>query len=248
MEFDSDGVRLHYELHGPEAGLPVLLVHGFASDYQLNWVGTRWQETVVGANYRVIGLDCRGHGRSDKPHDPAAYAIDVLATDVRRLLDELHIVSVRYVGYSMGARIGLQSVLDFPDRLHRAVLGGLGASGGPGEAEAIARALRGGKAETATALTFQRFAAARPTNDLEALAACMEGLGRIAQLDKHQLAAIWTPILLVAGDRDDIARDSPKLAAEIPTARLVTIPGRDHLSTVPARPFKEAALEFLAQN
>jgi pimeloyl-ACP methyl ester carboxylesterase len=248
MEFDSDGVRLHYELHGPEDGPPVLLVHGFASDYQLNWVGTRWQETLTGANYRVIGLDCRGHGRSAKPHDPEAYAIDVLAADVRRLLDELRIASVRYVGYSMGARIGLQSALDFPDRMHRAVLGGLGASGGIGEAGAIARALRGGKPETASALTFQRFAAGRPTNDLEALAACMEGLGRSARVDRHQLAAIWTPILLVAGDRDDIALDVPKLAGEIPTARLVMIPGRDHLSTVPARPFKEAALEFLAKN
>src|SRR5260370_4294784 len=126
MEFDSDGVRLHYELHGPETGAPVLLVHGFASDYQLNWVGTRWQETLVGASYRVIGLDCRGHGQSDKPHDPAAYAIDVLAADVRRLLDELQLPSVRYLCYSIGARIWLQSALDFPDRLYRAVIGGPG--------------------------------------------------------------------------------------------------------------------------
>jgi pimeloyl-ACP methyl ester carboxylesterase len=246
MDFDSDGVRLHYELHGPEVGSPVLLVHGFASDYQLNWVGTRWQETLVGANYRIIGLDCRGHGQSDKPHDPAAYGIDVLAADVRRLLDELGIASIRYLGYSMGARIGLQSVLDVPDRLIRVVLGGLGAFGRVEDADAIARALRGGKPETAAALSFQRFAAARPANDLEALAACMEALGRTARVDRKQLEAIWTPILLVAGDRDDIAPDAPKLAAQIPTARLVMIPGRDHLSTVPARPFKDAAVEFLA--
>jgi pimeloyl-ACP methyl ester carboxylesterase len=246
MDFDSDGVRLHYELHGPEAGSPVLLVHGFASDYQLNWVGTRWQETLVGANYRIIGLDCRGHGQSDKPHDPAAYGIDVLAADVRRLLDELGIASVRYLGYSMGARIGLQSVLDVPDRLIRVVLGGLGAFGRVEDADAIARALRGGKPETPAALSFQRFAAARPANDLEALAACMEALGRTARVDRKQLEAIWTPILLVAGDRDDIAPDAPKLAAQIPTARLVMIPGRDHLSTVPARPFKDAAVEFFA--
>src|SRR5260370_34671991 len=124
MEFDSDGVRLHYELHGPETGAPVLLAHGLASDYQLNWVGTRSQETLVGASYRVIGLDCRRHGQSAKPHDPAAYAIDVLAADVRRLLDELHLPAVRYLGYSMGARIGLQSARDFLDRLYRAVFVG----------------------------------------------------------------------------------------------------------------------------
>src|SRR5258708_20208781 len=178
MEFDSDGVRLHYEVHGPETGPPVLLVHGFASDYQLNWVGTRWQETLVGAGYRVTGLDCRGHGQSDKPHDPAAYAIDVMAADVRRLLDELRLASVRYLGYSMGARIGLQSTLDFPDRLYRAVLGGLGAFGRVEDAEAIARALRGGTPETPSALTSQRFAAAPPPNDLQPLPASMEGSRR----------------------------------------------------------------------
>lgn len=245
MEFDSDGVRLHYELHGPEAGTPVLMVHGFASDYQLNWVGTRWQETLVNANYRVVGLDCRGHGSSDKPHDPAAYAIETLAADVGRLLDELKIDSAHYIGYSMGARIGLQGVVDFPERFRSAVLGGLGASGAAEQAEAIARALRGGDPETAAALSFQRFAAARPTNDLEALAACMQGLGRSRRIDRERLATIKTPILLVAGDRDEIARNAKKTADRIPTARLVVIPGRDHMSTVPARQFKEAALEFL---
>ena len=248
MEFDSDGLRLHYELHGPEAGPPVVLVHGFASDYQLNWVGTRWQETLVAANYHVIGLDCRGHGRSDKPHDAAAYAIDVMAADVRRLLDELGIGACHYIGYSMGGRIGLQCVLDFPERLRSAVLGGIGTSGAIEDAEAIARALRGRDAESASALSFQRFASARPINDLEALAACMVGLGRTTRLDGERLAAIRTPVLLVAGDRDEIAHDASQLAAGIPGARLVVIPGRDHLGTVPARQFKEAALQFLAEN
>jgi pimeloyl-ACP methyl ester carboxylesterase len=247
MEFDSDGVRLFYELHGPDTGPPVVLVHGFASDYQLNWVGTRWQENLVGAGYHVIGLDCRGHGRSAKPHDPAAYAIDVMAADVRRLLDELGIGSAHYVGYSMGARIGLQAVLDFPDRLRRGVLGGLGMSGAVEEAEQIARALRGGAPQSASALSFQKFASARKINDLEALAACMQGLGRSPQPDAEQLAAIRTPILLVVGERDEIAHDPDELARLIPTAQLVVIPGRDHMGTVPARQFKEAALAFLVE-
>lgn len=246
MEFDSDGVQLHYELHGPDAGPPVVLVHGFASDYHLNWVGTRWQESLVGAGYRVIGLDCRGHGQSAKPHDPAAYAIAVMAADVRRLLDALQVASAHYIGYSMGARIGLQAVSDFPDRLRRAVLGGIGVTGAVEEAEQIVRALRGGVPEGPSALSFQRFASARPTNDLEALAVCMEGLAQSPTLDRERLAGIRTPILLVAGDRDEIARDVDEFARQIPTARLVVIAGRDHLGTVPARQFKESALEFLA--
>ena len=248
MEFDSDGLCLHYGLHGPESGPPVVVVHGFASDYQLNWVGTRWQETLVDAGYRVIGLDCRGHGRSDKPHDPAAYSMAAMAADVRRLLDEVHAETAHYVGYSMGARIGLQAVLDFPDRLRSAVLGGIGASGAVDDAEPIVRALRGGVAETASALSFQKFASARAINDLDALAACMEGMAQSAAVDPASLAAIRTPILLVVGERDEVARNAPRLAELIPSAELVMIPGRDHLGTVPARQFKDAAVEFLSRH
>ena len=244
MEFDSDGVRLHYELHGPAEGKPVVLVHGFASDYELNWVGSRWQETLVGAGYRVLGLDCRGHGRSDKPHDPPSYALEVMAGDVGRLLDEVHVTAAHYVGYSMGARIGLQAVQDFPDRVRRAVLGGLGVTGALEGAEKIARALRGGVPESEVARTFQRFASARSSNDLEALAACIIGQ---QPLGTDRLATVRTPILVVVGDRDEIARDTPRLVERIPSARLVIVPGRDHMSTVPARQFKEAAVEFLAE-
>ena len=116
MDFDSDGVRLHYEVHGPENGAALVAVHGFASDYRLNWVGTRWQETLTHAGFRVFGLDCRGHGHSDKPHDRKAYSVEIMAADVTRLLDHVGVPSVRYLGYSMGARIGLQLALDFPQR------------------------------------------------------------------------------------------------------------------------------------
>ncbi len=246
MDFESDGVRLHYTLHGPDAGEPVILVHGFASDYELNWVGSRWQETLERAGYRVIGLDCRGHGQSSKPHDPAAYALATMAADVRNLMDELDLASTRYIGYSMGAWIGLRALLDFPDRIRCAVLGGVGMSGALEGAEKIARALRGGPPENEVAATFQRFASARPTNDLEALAACI--VGQQPGLDPEQLTAVRTPILIAIGERDDIARNAEQLVAQIPTARLIVIPGRDHMSAVTARPFKDAALEFLAEN
>jgi pimeloyl-ACP methyl ester carboxylesterase len=125
------------------------------------------------------------------------------------------------------------------------VLGGIGAIGAVDEAGPIVRALRGGEPETASALSFQKFASARAINDLEALAACMEGMARSVVLDPASLAAIHTPILLVVGERDEVAGDATRLAELVPTAELVVIPGRDHLGTVPARQFKEAALEFL---
>jgi pimeloyl-ACP methyl ester carboxylesterase len=245
MDFDSDGVRLHYEVQGPENGRPIVLVHGFASDYRLNWVGTRWQEALTTDGFRVIGLDCRGHGHSDKPHDEAAYAVDVMAADVIRLLDEVEVDRAAYLGYSMGGRIGLEVLLDFPSRITRAVLGGIGAAGAIEHAAQIAHAFRIGEpTDDPVARTFYNFASSRPTNDLLALAACISGLRPENRPDR--LAKIRTPILIAVGDRDEIAHGAAELIELIPTARLFTIAGRDHMSAVPAREFKQAALDFLS--
>src|SRR3981189_938068 len=177
MEFDSEGVRLHYEVQGPEGGAPLVVVHGFASDYRLNWVGTRWQEALTTAGFRIYGLDCRGHGHSDKPPDRASYDIRLMARGVTRLMETEKLESAGYLGYSMGARIGVQLILDFPELVKRAVLGGIGMSGAIPRADAIAEAfLRGGPSDDPIAQTFYRFASARPTNDLKALAACITGL------------------------------------------------------------------------
>jgi pimeloyl-ACP methyl ester carboxylesterase len=244
MDFDSDGVRLHYEVEGPENGTPLIAVHGFASDYRLNWVGSRWQETLTNAGFRVIGLDCRGHGLSDKPHDEAAYSIDILAADAVRLLDHLAVDSAAYLGYSMGSRIGLEVVISHQKRVRRAVFGGLGTAGAISHADEIAHAfLIGEPTDDPTARTFYNFASARPINDLKALAACIKGMKPDAS--PARLAGIGTPILVVVGDHDDIARDAPELVELIPTARLVTIAGRDHMTAVTAREFKQAALDFL---
>lgn len=220
-----------------------MLVHGFASHYRLNWVGTRWQETLTSAGFRVIGLDCRGHGDSDKPHDSAEYVIAKMARDVRNLLDHLDIARADYLGFSMGARIGIECVLDFPGRLRKAVLGGVGVKGALASAASIARAMRGGTPENPVAESFYRFAAARPHNDLEALAACIEAIS--SPFDTKLLAQVKIPLLLVVGSNDELVSGAEDLVELIPTARLVIVPGRDHLGTVPAHEFKEAALAFL---
>lgn len=244
MDFDSNGVRIHYEVNGPAQGRPIVLVHGFASDYRLNWVGSRWQETLTGAGFKVIGVDCRGHGHSDKPHDEAAYSVDLMAGDVIGVLDDLGIDESAYLGYSMGSRIGLEVILDNPRRVTRAVLGGIGSAGALQHAEQIALAFRTGEPTAdPIAQTFYKFASARPSNDMQALAACIVGLKADAHPDR--LAKIRTPILIVAGDRDDIARGAPELVELIASARLYIIKGRDHMSAVPAREFKQAAIDFL---
>ncbi len=244
-DFMSGDTRLHYETAGPEHGSPTLLVHGFCSNFDLNWVGSRWVDTLVRAGRRVIGLELRGHGRSDKPHDPSAYG-ERMVDDVINLLDHLGLDRVDYIGYSMGSEIGIRVVVEHPERVRRAVLAGVGNNviDPWNHGEAVARRLRGDLAEESpAAIMFQRFAVAVPNNDLEALACCITG--RTAPLTADQLASIRVPVLLAVGGADPIARNARQLADKIPTAEFFEVPGRDHTTAVPARAIKERAVEFL---
>jgi pimeloyl-ACP methyl ester carboxylesterase len=117
--FDSNGVRIRYVDQG--SGQPVVLIHGYTGSI------AGWVETGVLPNlekdYRVIALDCRGHGKSDKPHDPQSYGIQ-MGQDVVRLLDHLNIARAHIVGYSMGAGITAKLLTTNPDRFLTATLGG----------------------------------------------------------------------------------------------------------------------------
>lgn len=247
-DFDADGLRIHYVTAGGPEGRPILLVHGYASDYELNWVGSRWQESLTENGFRVVGLDLRGHGHSEKPHYTAAYSLRAMAGDALLLLDHLGLRRVDLLGYSMGARIGLLLCHDHPERFGHAVLAGIGlrqgTSANPAKAQLIARRMRGDETvDDPEAVMFYNFARARPINDLEALACCI--LGDHAALRADQLAAITTPVDVIAGDQDVIARDAPELAARLPHGRYDPIPGRTHNNAVPARDFKMAAIPFL---
>lgn len=239
---DADGQRLAYYLEGPDDGIPTVLLHGFASDFELNWRGSRWIETLTRAGRLVVGLDFRGHGASAKPHDDAAYGEERLAADVITLLQHLEIGEADVIGYSMGGRVALRLAATTPDRLGRVVAGGVGGAGAIGDAEAIsARMLGTREAGHPVADTFYAFAAGRSVNDLEALAACIRGLADSPPLDPH---SIHLPVLVVVGERDELARGGERLAASIEAARYLELPGRDHMSAVTDRRFKQAALEF----
>src|SRR5919109_4742115 len=101
----SAGVPIHYEISG--AGRPMVLVHGFASSAQQNWNATGWIDFLVALERQVIALDCRGHGQSGKPYDPAAYAGSAMPDDVIAVMDALGIQSAEIMGYSMGGWITL---------------------------------------------------------------------------------------------------------------------------------------------
>lgn len=244
--FDSDGVLIHYEEFG--GGEPVVLVHGFASNLRDNWEVTGWVKRLVSAGRRVVALDCRGHGESEKPHDPAAYDRGIMSGDVLRLMDHLKIDRTDLLGYSMGGAIALDLIIHQPARFRRAVLGGIGLNlRGVAESTAIAAALSADDPSTITrpiARAFREFAE-QGGNDLKALAACMTG--RRSQPDLKAIAAISVPVLIAVGEKDDLVGGADKLVATIPGALLVTVPDRDHLTVVADRRFKEPILAFLAE-
>src|SRR6476469_11200678 len=139
--FSNGAVEIAFLDEG--SGVPIVLVHGFASNKEVNWVQTGWITTLTRAGRRVIALDNRGHGASSKLYDPSAYHSAIMADDVRALLDHLGLARADVMGYSMGARITAFFARAYPTRLRRAVLGGLGIHlvDGVGLPESIAEAL-----------------------------------------------------------------------------------------------------------
>jgi pimeloyl-ACP methyl ester carboxylesterase len=246
QRFQHDGVDIAFLDEGE--GPPVVLVHGFASTAQVNWVHPGWVTTLTKAGRRVIALDNRGHGASSKLYDPAGYHSALMAEDVRALLDHLRIERADVMGYSMGARITAFFALAHPARLRRAVLGGLGIKlvEGVGLPESIAQALEAPSlADVRDPIGHMFRAFAEQTgSDLRALAACIRGSRQI--LTHEQVATIHAPLLVAVGTKDTIAGSAHDLAALLPAGRALDIPGRDHMLAVGDRVFKQAVLDFLA--
>ena len=230
-------------------GDPIVLVHGFASTKEVNWLQPAWVTTLTRAGYRVIALDNRGHGRSTKLYDPADYATSRMADDVRALLDALAIGRADVMGYSMGVRITAFLALVYPQRVRSAILGGLGIRlvDGVGLPESIADALEAPSLNAVTdptGRTFRAFAE-QTKSDLRALAACIRGSRQT--LTRDEAARIAVPVLVAVGTKDAVAGSPHDLAALIPGARALDIPERDHMLAVGDKVFKAAVLDFLAR-
>ena len=243
--FSSDGVDIAF-LDGGE-GDPILLIHGFASNHVVNWGATGWIDTLKRAGRRVVAMDVRGHGRSEKLRDPDSYPLATLADDAARLLDHLDIARADVMGYSMGARITVAMALAHQDRMRSMVLGGMGyamVEGMKGE-DAIVAALEAPSLDDVAGepgRAYRKFAE-QTGSDTLALAACMRKARQI--FTPEQLATIRIPTLIAIGDKDSVAGSAEGLARLIDGAEVLIIPNRDHMLATGDRHYKDAVLAFL---
>jgi pimeloyl-ACP methyl ester carboxylesterase len=244
--FLSDGISLAYQIFGE--GRPILLIHGFASNIEINWVSTGWVDTLVKAGYRVVALDNRGHGKSQKLYDPGLYFAHEMAADARRLLDHLAIEQTPVIGYSMGARITAYLALQAPERVTRLVCGGMGMNlvTGLADSEAIISALTAESLSEVTDRSGRQFRifAEHSGADRAALAACM--INSREPMREADVRRIEAPVLVAVGADDEMAGSPETLAGLLPHGKAFIIPRRDHMRATGDPEFKAAALEFLA--
>ena len=246
--FFSDGVAIAYEVFGE--GAPVLLIHGFASSGEVNWVATGWVDTLVKAGYRAITMDNRGHGKSQKLYDARLYFAHDMAGDAARLLDHLEIPKAAVIGYSMGARIAAYLSLIQPERVSCAVFGGIGLNlvTGLADSEAIISALTAESLADVKDKTGRQFRifAEHSGADRAALAACM--VNSREPMPAADVRRIGVPVLVAAGSDDEMAGPPQALADLLPQGEAVVIERRDHMRATGDSQFKLAALEFLARH
>ena len=230
-------------------GDPILLVHGFASSKNVNWVYPTWVSELKKAGRRVIALDNRGHGDSGKLYDAAQYEIAIMAGDVIALMDHLNLERADVMGYSLGSRMTAVLALKAPQRLRSAILGGIGIGlikgGGPGEN--VARALEAPSLDDVTdpvGRTFRAFAD-QTRSDRRALAACLRGSRRL--MTEQEAAEITVPVLIAVGTKDEIAGSADELGKIIPGSQVLNIPNRDHMRAVGDKVYKTGVLQFLSR-
>jgi pimeloyl-ACP methyl ester carboxylesterase len=258
--FDANGVKIQYVVEGQ--GEPLVLVHGFSVNAQVQWVLPGLTKGLA-KDYRVITFDNRGHGRSDKPHDPKQYGLEMVE-DVVRLLDHLKIQRAHVVGYSLGAFITLKLIATHPDRLLTATLGGAGHGkiSELGFLEELAESLEQGKGFGPLILRLTPPSKPQPTeqdikavsqfltamNDVKALAAVLRGM-KALHVGEDKLKANKVPTLVLIGELDPLKEGVDALQKEqMANVQVVVLKGADHLDAFARPEFLSSLKDFLAKH
>ena len=226
----ADGVRIAYETVG--AGPSVVLVHGFAASRVQNWKAPGWYETLTGAGYRVVAMDCRGHGDSDKPHDPDAYVLNRRVADVVAVLDALDIATALYWGYSMGGWIGFGMAKYAKERFRALVIGGQHPYAR--SMESLRRIVQRGIAQGSGAFVagmeemFGPESAERKerlrSEDLKAYLALVQDRPGLDDI----LPTMLMPCCLYTGEIDPLYREVQECSRHIPLVTFFSLPGLNH--------------------
>jgi pimeloyl-ACP methyl ester carboxylesterase len=248
--YAADGTRLATYTWGDLDAPVVVIVHGFASSARDTWVLTGWVRQLTTAGYRVLALDQRGHGLSEKPHQSDLYGIRTLTTDVETVMDAYLVDDALFLGYSLGARVGWEVTRDLPQRINRAVLGGVpdGIPLARLDLDQVRAYLRD-RTPVSDPATQNYIALTErvPGNDLAALVALAEGMRSSRTIDPDPDSAPTRPVLFATGSKDAIIEGSRALASAAPKGQFFEIPDRNHFNAPGSRAFKDAALAFLSQ-
>ena len=230
-------------------GEPIVLVHGFASNKEVNWVHPGW----VAALTLLVGARSRSTTAGMARRASSTTLPAITAPPWRKMSALCSIIlkieRADVMGYSMGARITAFLAVNQPARMRSAILGGLGIRlvEGVGLPESIAEALEApsqSDVQDPTGRLFRIFAE-QTKSDLRALAACIRGSRQT--LSRAEVAGIRMPVLVAVGTTDQVAGNAHELAALIPGARALDIPGRDHMLAVGDKVYKAGVIDFLNQ-
>ncbi len=257
--FQSNGVKLNYSDLGNPQGEPVILVHGFVVNGTLQWTLPGVTKALT-TDYRVVMFDNRGHGRSDRPHEPGQYGMEMVH-DVARLMDHLKIEKAHIVGYSMGAFICHKFAATYPGRVKSLVLGGAGwlQEGPATEAmDAIAESLLTKKSleplfrslHPADALPLEMEDIKRVNsmalliNDPKALSAVAKGMKHLVLTEK-EVKGIDQPSLCIVGDRDPLHETVRRLENQRSKLKMVYVKDAHHMNTFNLPIFRQEIVSFL---
>lgn len=246
--FQHDGLTLSYlDNHQASSDIPIVLLHGFTASADKNWLESGWIDDLTRAGRRVLAIDARGHGESEKRYDSRYYPANIMMQDSVALLQQLGFSQADYGGYSMGARMAAFVAIKHPKMVRKLLLGGMGINlkTGIGKPEPIAEALLAKSLKHVKLRHAKRFRrlAEMGGNDLKALAYCI--LSSRQAITTDDLAMIQAQTLILVGSEDDTGGNPYGLAPFIPHSQAIEVTGCNHFNALTQTNFRRIGTQFL---